>query len=231
MSDKPKYKVYESNISEFKPDSENANNHTLRGRSVVHKGMQRGGYARPAFAAKDGTVLGGNLSTLDVAVDIGLGEGKVLVVETDGRLPIIHKRVDVEPGTEEARLLALEDNRSAEISLDWNPEVLVGFIESGLDLLELWQPEELSVILEEMAGSLAPTERANDPNAEWAGMPGFESEHKLGVKVIFVHFETWEDVTKFSNLVEQVITKETKYIWFPKREKNDLKGLVYSDES
>lgn len=68
------YKAYIADISDFRPDEENANRHTLRGRSLVHKGMEKRGYARPAFAAKDGTVLGGNLSTLDVAVDIGLGD-------------------------------------------------------------------------------------------------------------------------------------------------------------
>lgn len=115
--------------------------------------MEKRGYARPAFAAKDGTVLGGNLSTLDVAVDIGLGQGKVLVVETNGDLPIIHKRVDVEPGTEAARMLALEDNRTAEISLDWNPAVVVDFLGGGLDLSELWTPDELSVMLEGAADS------------------------------------------------------------------------------
>lgn len=146
MSDS--YKAYLADIGDFKPDAENANNHTLRGRSLVHKGMEKRGYARPAFAAKDGTVLGGNLSTLDVAVDIGLGEGKVLVVETDGRLPIIHKRVDVEPGTEEARMLALEDNRTAEISLSWDAGVLVDFMEQGLDITGLWDETELSVMLE-----------------------------------------------------------------------------------
>ncbi len=156
MSDKPDYKAYLDDIKNYQPDAENANQHTLRGRSLVHKGMQKRGYARPAFAAKDGTVLGGNLSTLDVAVDIGLGEGKVLVVETDGRLPIIHKRVDVEPGTEEARLLALEDNRTAEISLDWNPEILVGFMGEGLDLSTLWNPDELSLMLEGAADFLVP---------------------------------------------------------------------------
>lgn len=152
MSDN--YKAYIADIGDFKPDEENANRHTLRGRSLVQKGMEKRGYARPAFAAKDGTVLGGNLSTLEVAVDIGLGEGKVLVVETDGKLPIIHKRVDVEPGTEEARLLAIEDNRTAEISLDWNPAILVDFMEQGLDITGLWDEAELSVILEGAADSL-----------------------------------------------------------------------------
>lgn len=156
MSDNPDYKAYIDDISNYQPDKENANRHTLRGRTLVHKGMEKRGYARPAFAAKDGTVLGGNLSTLDVAVDIGLGEGKVLVVETDGKLPIIHKRVDVEPGTEAARLLALEDNRTAEISLDWDAGVLVDFMEQGLDITGLWDETELSVMLEGAAGGNPP---------------------------------------------------------------------------
>lgn len=141
-------KAYLTDIKEFHPDPANANRHTLRGRSVVEKGMEQRGYARPAFAAKDGTVLGGNLSTMEVAPAIGLGDGKVFVIESDGTIPIIHKRTDVEAGSDEARLLAIEDNRSGELSLDWDPLVLAAEMEAGLSLDDLWQPDELAAILE-----------------------------------------------------------------------------------
>lgn len=231
MGDKQGYKAYIDDISNYQPDKENANRHTLRGRSLVHKGMEKRGYARPAFAAKDGTVLGGNLSTLDVAVDIGLGEGKVLVVETSGNLPIIHKRMDVEPGTEEARLLALEDNRTAEISLDWNPAVVIDFLGQGLEIGDLWDANELSVMLEGAADSLLPTDPANDPNAEWAGMPEFEQKDLTGVQQIHVHFKTRGDVDTFAKLIGQKLTEYTRSIWYPQAEKIDMKSEVYQSES
>lgn len=152
MSDN--YKAYLANIDEFKPDSQNVNRHTSRGMEAVKKSMSKRGYARPAFAASDGTVLGGNMSTLEVAVGLEVGNGKVLVVETDGQLPIIHKRTDIQPGTKEAHLLAIEDNRTAELSLDWDSSIMVDFMQNGLDLTELWNPDELSVMLEGAADSI-----------------------------------------------------------------------------
>lgn len=150
-----KIKAYLTDIKEFKPDPQNANRHTLRGRSMVEKGMEQRGYARPAFAASDGTVLGGNLSTMEVAPGIGLGDGKVFVVESDGTIPIIHKRVDVEAGSSEARLLALEDNRTGQVSLDFDPLVLAAEMETGLDLSGLWDDSELAAILEAAGSALA----------------------------------------------------------------------------
>lgn len=163
-----KIKAYLTDIKEFKPDPANANRHTLRGRAMVEKGMEQRGYARPAFAASDGTVLGGNLSTMEVAPGIGLGDGKVFVIESDGTIPIIHKRVDVEAGSAEARLLAIEDNRTGETGLEWNPEQLVAEMESGLDLSGLFNQGEIEEIYEsallaqEIADSLLDSPVSND---------------------------------------------------------------------
>ena len=153
-------KIYKAKIEDFKPDPRNANKHTQRGLRVVENSMRKRGYARPAFAANDGTIIGGNLSTGEVAPSIGLGDGEVLVVETDGDIPIIHKRRDVEAGSEEARLLGLEDNRSAELSLDWDVEVISEDKAEGLDLSELWNAEELA----ELLGEEEP--KGEDPGAQ-----------------------------------------------------------------
>lgn len=136
-------KVYRAKLSDFRPDPNNANQHTQRGRGMVENSMSKRGYGRPAFAANDGTMLGGNLSTLEVAGAIDLGGGEVLVIETDGNIPIIHKRTDLDPQSEAARLLALEDNRTAEISLDWDPGMLQSELDAGLPLNELWFDFEL----------------------------------------------------------------------------------------
>lgn len=49
---------------------------------------------------------------------------------------------------------------------------------------------------------------------EWQGMPEYKNE-ELDVLNIVVHFKTFEDVEKFSKLINQKITKKTKSIWFP----------------
>jgi hypothetical protein len=73
----------------------------------------------------------------------------------------------------------------------------------------------------------------NDPNEEWKGMPEFESEDKMGVKQIIVHFKNKDDIDSFSQLVEQNITEKTRWIWYPKQEEDKVKrlGIAYNDES
>ena len=146
--DKEDPKAYMAKLSDFKPDPRNLNQHTQRGRGMVEASQRQRGYARPAFAAKDGTVLAGNLSTMEVAADIGLGEGEVFVVETNGNIPIIHKRVDVEAGSEEAVLLAVEDNQSALVSIDFDPERLAEEIAQGVDFGGIFMEDEQAEILQ-----------------------------------------------------------------------------------
>ena len=55
-------KTYKAKLEDFKPDPRNLNRHTQRGRGMVEASQRQRGYARPAFAAKDGTVLGGNVT-------------------------------------------------------------------------------------------------------------------------------------------------------------------------
>ncbi|MDD1710880.1 MAG: hypothetical protein LUQ37_08245 [Methanoregulaceae archaeon] len=110
-------------IGELRPDPLNANRHTLAGHRMVEKSMERVKFGRPGLAAADGTVIAGNLSVLEVAGG-DLGADEVIIVRTDGSRPVVHVRTDIEAGSPEAIELALTDNRSAEISLDWSPEMI-----------------------------------------------------------------------------------------------------------
>jgi hypothetical protein len=135
---------------------------------MVEASQRQRGYARPAFAAKDGTVLGGNLSTMEVAPDIGLGNGEVLVVETDGDIPIIHLRRDIEAGTEAATLLAAEDNQSALVSIDFDPERLAEEIAQGVDFGGVFTEGELSEMSHKTAEPIIPElNPAYDPKLEY----------------------------------------------------------------
>lgn len=62
-------------------------------------------------------------------------------------------------------------------------------------------------------------------------MPEFEQKDLLGIKAVIVHFASWEDVNKFSDLVGQKIGEKTKYIWYPENKRQNLKSLEYSVES
>lgn len=52
----------------------------------------------------------------------------------------------------------------------------------------------------------------------WRGMPEFVQEDLAPFKSIYVHFETREDMEKFSKLVKQKIGLNTRSIWYPEAE-------------
>jgi hypothetical protein len=60
------------------------------------------------------------------------------------------------------------------------------------------------------------TDPANDPAAEWQGMPGFEQEEKSGITV-HVHFETQADMEAFETLIGGKVTRSSMSVWYPYR--------------
>lgn len=51
---------------------------------------------------------------------------------------------------------------------------------------------------------------------EWQAMPEFKSKEQLPFHSVKVHFENQGDLTLFATLLNQKITTETKYVWYPK---------------
>ena len=144
MSD-PKVKVVK--LSSILPDSHNANLHSERGRDLLEKSLRERGFFRPMAAAGKGNtpvMLAGNL-TQEVAASIGMDEA--IVIETDGKRPIVHIRTDLDPNAKEARLLGIEDNRIAAVSLNWSPEVLKSVAEE-IHGTGLFTDEELKAVVE-----------------------------------------------------------------------------------
>lgn len=67
----------------------------------------------------------------------------------------------------------------------------------------------------------------DEREAEWRGMPEFNQPDNGALRQIIVSFDTEEGVEEFARLVGQNLTKKTKSIWFPKREKNDVADLFW----
>lgn len=132
-------------LSNFRQDDENANKGTPKGAELLKQSLSARRFARPTFAAADGTILGGN-KTLNAAQEVGMKEA--IVIESDGSRPIVHVRTDLANSkTPEARRLALEDNRIAQLSLDWDDKILGAFAEFDEKVLQdLWDENEIKRI-------------------------------------------------------------------------------------
>lgn len=70
---------------------------------------------------------------------------------------------------------------------------------------------------------------SNNIEEMWVGMPEFIQEDKESFASVVVHFESFDDMDLFSKLVGKNITKKTKGIFFPV--KNKKEKMVYVDES
>ncbi len=62
---------------------------------------------------------------------------------------------------------------------------------------------------------------------EWAGMPEFVQENHLPNYSVRVNFLCFEDLQRFSELMQQPITAKTQYVWFPKQTKESIADKRY----
>ena len=68
----------------------------------------------------------------------------------------------------------------------------------------------------------------NNWEEEWNDMPEFVQPSKASIASVVIHFETTEDMDKFSVLIGKKITTKTKGIFFPVRPRDTHK--IYVDE-
>jgi hypothetical protein len=66
-----------------------------------------------------------------------------------------------------------------------------------------------------------------DHKEHWQGMPEFEQDDITPFKTIKVHFYSQNDMDSFANLVGQKVTEDTRFINYPKIEREDLKNYEY----
>ena len=189
-------------LEDLRPDPKNANRGTPRGHSIIERSVRERGAGRSGLAAADGTMIAGS-QTLQKMAELGM---KIKPVHTSGDEWVVVIRDDIAPGSEEATLLALEDNRSSEVGLEWEPDVLAA-IAREFDVSALFYPHELADVAQ-MGGESV------DPADLWKGMPEFENEAQAA-RTLHVHFPTADDCAAFCKLLELSITDNTKTVWYP----------------
>ncbi len=125
-------------------DPNNANKGTVRGDGMLERSLEQYGAGRSVLVDKHGVLIAGN-KTFSKAQELGI---PVQVIESDGRTLYAIKRTDLDLTTDQAaRELGIADNRTSEVGLDWDPEVLQAFMDDGIDLSQFWLEDELAGVL------------------------------------------------------------------------------------
>lgn len=145
-----------ASLDEILPDENNANRGTPRGRKMIRNSLKKFGAGRSILLDSDNTVISGN-KTLSAAK--AQGYKRVQIVDADGDTLIAVRRRDLSlKRDKKARELAIAENRTAEVDLAWDADVLA---QANVDLSEMFEPIELDALLNEGKGIKRP-ERIED---------------------------------------------------------------------
>lgn len=120
--------------------------------------------------------------------------------------------------------IALNKNEEKELNLRLNKNVG----EWDWDLLSNFEIDDLkSIGFQNWEIGLSDFENKVDAIKEWDGMPEFNNEDETPYRSLILHFTEEKAVQQFAELTKQVITKKTKYLYYPKQIKEVLKDKEY----
>jgi len=122
---------------------------------------------------------------------------------------------------EMALRVMIADNRTTRLGND-NPAALAELLaelaatETGLGPGLGYDGDDLDQLISDLSRTGID---ANDPNAEWQGMPEFVQPDNGAFRTMIVHFRSPESVADFAVKIGQGFTQEAKYINHPYQEK------------
>ena len=126
-------------------DPANANRGTARGCRAVERSLAAYGPGRSILTDQHGTIIAGN-KTFEQARALGI---PIQVVRTRGEQLVVVQRDDLDLATDaRAKALAVADNRTSELGLEWDSRRLQQLVEEGIDLSTFWSPEEFEALVQ-----------------------------------------------------------------------------------
>jgi ParB/RepB/Spo0J family partition protein len=206
-------------LESLTPDPDNARRHPEGNIDAIMRSLAEFGQDQPLVVREEGRVIIKGNGRWEAARALGWTYvAAVLVSESEVR----------------AAARALADNRSGELA-EWDDAVLARVIERVRASDEVstdatgFTPDEVADVLARARAALAgpgsesgagdgDAGPANDPQAEWQGMPEFEHEDKTPARTIHVHFKDEGAVRAFAELVGQKVTDKTRFLWYPAQE-------------
>jgi hypothetical protein len=141
MSDDLYDRVRQGKIRDLIPDDRNANQGTERGDFMLSQSMQKLGAGRSVLLDKNGKLIAGNKTSAKFG-EVGLED--VIIVQTNGKQLVAVQRTDLDIDSPEGREMALADNRTGEVNLSWDTDVLAELAAEGVEVGDWFLPDEMA---------------------------------------------------------------------------------------
>ena len=110
-----------SKIKDLEQHDKNANEGTEYGDQILERSIEKYKIGKSIVIDKNNKIVAGNHVTGKLA-EMGMEE--VHIVESEGDIGIAVMRMDIDIDTKEGQMAAIADNRSSELNLAWNTEML-----------------------------------------------------------------------------------------------------------
>lgn len=107
-------------------DDRNLNKGTERGQQLIEKSLRQFGAGRSILVDKNNRIIAGNKTHANAEA---AGIDDAVIVETDGSKLVVVKRTDIDLDTKQGREMALADNASVKVDLDWDTDALNNNVE------------------------------------------------------------------------------------------------------
>lgn len=124
-------------------DDRNLNKGTERGQQLIEKSLRQFGAGRSILVDKNNRIIAGNKTHANAEA---AGIDDAVIVETDGTKLVVVKRTDIDLDTKQGREMALADNASVKVDLDWDTDALNSVAEDFEINTEEWGVFQESVI-------------------------------------------------------------------------------------
>lgn len=172
------------------------NQHTAFGIDMIKKSISQNGFGRSLLVDSKGRVIAGR-GVLRALKELGIEE--IIIVETEGDELVVHRRTDLSIEDEEAKALAIADNRTSELNLNYNlKEITQTFDGEAIERMEI---KEMCAFFNNMKlASDAKREEDNNTNHTKGETPEQKKEEFLKSKERQLNFAfsfpDWQAIRK-----------------------------------
>lgn len=149
MSKTPKVEI--ADLEVIKQDRRNANKGNAQGDAMIRDSIAEFGFAEAGTLDRDNVLIGGNKRT-EQAGELGMTDA--LIIDVDGTRPVFLRRTDLsldDPDDDKARRLAYALNRTGQVSLTWDNDIVLDDWRNGIDMTNYFDKaalEGMAVALE-----------------------------------------------------------------------------------